>query len=94
MRVILVGILGLVLLFLAFQIYSFARKAGAVEMERAALEAQIKEVQKDHAALESEKRYAAQEGNLEKELRARFNYKAPGEKMIIIVPPKATSSPP
>ena len=30
--------------------------------------------------------------NLEKELRARFNYKAIGEKMIIIVPENSSTS--
>ena len=31
--------------------------------------------------------------NLVKELRSRFNYKKPGEKLIIVVPPKeATTS--
>ena len=35
----------------------------------------------------------AAEMNLEKELRARFNYKKPGETMIIIVPePSSTAS--
>lgn len=92
MKIVIAGILGIALLFLAFQIYSFSRKAGVIEADRAALQAQIQAAQKDRAALQAEEQYSKQEENLEKELRARFNYKAPGEKMIIVVPPQTASS--
>ncbi len=91
MRVVIAGILGIALIFLAFQIYSFSRKAGVIEADRAALQAQIQAAQKDRVALEAEEKYSKQEGNLEKELRARFNLKKPGEKVIIIVPHPSSS---
>jgi cell division protein FtsB len=41
---------------------------------------------KENDELRKEIDYLSWPENLEKELRARFNYKKPGEKMIIIVP--------
>lgn len=42
----------------------------------------------DSRNLKADLEYLADPANLEKELRGRFNYKNPGEKLIIIVPPK------
>ena len=48
---------------------------------------------KENFELQADLEYYARPENLEKELRSRFNYKKPGEKLIIIVPPKeATTS--
>lgn len=41
----------------------------------------------------SDLNYFLNPANLEKELRARFNYKLPSEKLIIIVPQVTTSTP-
>ncbi len=42
---------------------------------------------KENKALQADLEYFANTDNLEKEIRARFNYKAPGENMIIVTPP-------
>lgn len=42
----------------------------------------------DSNNLKADLEYFSDPANLEKELRSRFNYKNPGEKLIIIVPPK------
>jgi cell division protein FtsB len=47
--------------------------------------------QAQEASLQEETQYLSNPANLEKELRARFNYKKPGETMVIIVP-DATST--
>ena len=36
--------------------------------------------------LQEENQYPSNPANLEKELRARYNYKKPGETMVIIIP--------
>ena len=43
---------------------------------------------KDNDKLEEDIEYFKDPRNLEKEARARFNYRAPNEKMIMIVPPQ------
>lgn len=42
----------------------------------------------ENKTLESDIEYYSNPRNLEKELRSRFNYRAPNEKMIIVVPSK------
>ena len=86
--VILVGFLT----FLTYEIYSFTRRAHDAETTQQNLEAQLKQTQSDKSALEREFDYAKRPENMEKELRARFNYRGAGEKMIIIVPEPSSSS--
>lgn len=43
-------------------------------------------LQKENNMLKAEIEYFSNPDNLEKEFRARFNYKKPGEEMIIVVP--------
>ncbi len=45
----------------------------------------------DEADFQTDVQYLANPVNLEKELRSRFNYKKPGETMIIIVPEQSTT---
>jgi hypothetical protein len=56
------------------------------------IEARFNKAQYDAATLQAEVKYLANPLNLEKELRGRFNYKKPGEKMIIIVPKESYTS--
>lgn len=42
----------------------------------------------DNVILRADLEYFKNPENFEKELRSRLNYKKPGEKMIIVVPPK------
>lgn len=46
----------------------------------------------DSRNLKSDLEYLKIPENLEKELRSRFNYKKPGEKLIIIVPSKQATT--
>ncbi len=43
-------------------------------------------INKENASIKEDISYFTDPQNLEKELRGEFNYKKPGEKMIIIVP--------
>ena len=47
----------------------------------------------DQIEFQSELDYYLNPVNLEKELRARFNYRAPDEKLIILVPRGSSTSP-
>ena len=62
-------------------------------MEVRAATADLKSAMEESARLESEQaklgediEYYSDPHNLEKELRARFNYRSPEEKLIIVVP--------
>jgi hypothetical protein len=56
------------------------------------IETRLTKAQYDEANLQSEVQYLANPLNLEKELRARFNYKKPGETMIVIVPAETSTA--
>ena len=60
--------------------------------EYADIEARMRSLQTDSANLTSDLQYYQDPANLEKELRSRFNYKAPGEKLVIVVPGTGASS--
>ena len=49
-------------------------------------------VETDNSDLKEKIAYYSNPRNLEKELRARFNYRFPNEKLIIVVPKKESST--
>lgn len=92
MRIVLAVILSLFLAFLLYQTWSFAGREGAAAQEAVSVQAELKKAQADLSGLQSDYQFLQDPDNLEKELRARFNYKAPGEKMIIIVPTASSTT--
>jgi cell division protein FtsB len=50
------------------------------------VQANLTKSQTQETSLQEEVQYLGNPANLEKELRERFNYKKPGETMVIIVP--------
>lgn len=89
MQRILYIIFGVIAVSLGIHIYN----ANAV---RADLAKKLYELSQSQIELEEENKkitedieYLSDPHNLEKELRARYNYRAPNEKMIIVVPPSA-----
>jgi cell division protein FtsB len=50
------------------------------------LQEEIKALDTENSGIERDIEYSSQQRNLEKILRERFNYKRPGETMIIVVP--------
>ncbi|HVN26630.1 MAG TPA: hypothetical protein VMT99_03200 [Candidatus Paceibacterota bacterium] len=92
-------IVGAVLIFVALvvigsRVYGFVIEEGDLSASLADIQARLTKAETDAANLQEESRYLANPVNLEKELRARFNYKRPGETMIIIVPPQNASATP
>ncbi|MDO8430212.1 MAG: septum formation initiator family protein [bacterium] len=93
MKRIFLVILGLVLLALAWQLFNLYRQNKKLGDTLSAIDVKTDFFKKENSELQADLEYYAKPENLEKELRSRFNYKKPGEKLIIIVPPKeATSS--
>ena len=78
-------LLGLIV-FLCLQIYSFWGRDGEAQKTFSGYQAKLDKAKFDQQKFQDELNYYSNQANLEKELRGRFNYKAPDEKMVIIVP--------
>ena len=89
-----VVVLALLLVVLGVQIYFSLVGERQLVREYRTLQAKLLETQGENEKLNAELEYLKNPENLEKELRARFNYRREGEKMIIIVPPKDSSTEP
>ena len=58
-----------------------------------ALQAELTLLDSENQALEEDLAYYANPENLVKALKEQFNYRAPGEKLIILVNPSTSSAP-
>ncbi|MBI4087530.1 MAG: hypothetical protein HY434_01740 [Candidatus Liptonbacteria bacterium] len=86
MRLAAIIILSGLILFLSTQIYSFLGRERDAAKTFSEYQAKLRKATFDKKKLEEELRYYSNQENLEKELKGRFNYKEPDEKLIIIVP--------
>ena len=68
------------------QLYAFRSKLTDAKKEYDAVAAKQTAAEVDNGRLKAELDYLSQPANLERELRSRFNYKNPDEKLIIMVP--------
>ena len=84
-------VLSVFLILIGVQVYSFVAQEWSLGSELADVQENLLKSQAQEASLQEETQYLSNPANLEKELRARFNYKKPGETMVIIVP-DATST--
>ena len=71
-----------------YQIYKISLEAADANSKLSELKSEKDAVELDNNNLKSRIEYFADPRNLEKELRARFNVRLPGEKLIIVVPPR------
>ena len=85
-------ILGLVLLALVWQLFNLYRQNKKLGDTLSAIDIKTDFFKKENSELQSDLEYFSRSENLEKEIRSRFNYKKPGEKLIIIVPLKEATS--
>ncbi|MBI4086189.1 MAG: hypothetical protein HY433_03050 [Candidatus Liptonbacteria bacterium] len=90
-KIIAAIVLGLLIVVLGNEIYFFWSKNRAAETRYRELKIGLDKAKADYGRLEEDFKYYLNPANLEKELRARFNYRQPGENLIIIVP-KASST--
>lgn len=86
-------VFGVILIGLLIQVYKMGSEGWALRKEVKEVNKELTLVEKDNTDLREKISYYSNPRNLEKELRARFNYRFPNEKLIIVVPKKeATSS--
>lgn len=86
---IIVLIVGGALFLVSGQLY-FSNRSLSVSAE--SLKNRLNALKADSANLMSDLEYLKYPENLEKEIRSRFNYKNPGEKLIIVVPANSAST--
>ena len=92
MKIAAVAALSIVLILVAGRVWAFFSEERHLSAELASVESRLVTAKTDEADLQEEVKYLANPLNLEKELRARFNYKKPGETMIVIVPSQTSTS--
>lgn len=92
MKIGIAIILSIVFALTLGQAWSFYGREQTLARQLSEIRAQYGNAEKDHESLQAEYRYYQNPANAEKELRARFNYKKPDEKMIIVVPPARSQS--
>jgi cell division protein FtsB len=86
MKIAAAIVLSIIFIFLCIHVYGFFAEERQLNADLADIQTRLTKAGTDEASLQDEVQYLANPLNLEKELRARFNYKKPGETMIIIVP--------
>lgn len=86
MRTALLVLLTLILLFVGRELYLFYGRKSYLGAELGSVNAELDKLRSENRNLEADASYYADPKNLEKEARAQLNYKAPEEKMIIVVP--------
>lgn len=95
MKIAIMVILGIVLVFVASQVIFFMKDERSLAQTLADTESRLQAAETQEQNLSTEMSYLLNPANLEKELRARFNYAKPGETMVVIVSSStATSSAP
>ena len=88
MRILVSIALVVVFLAVGFQLYRVNAERVKLERQVAATENEQADLEKENEALRADLRYFGETKNLLKEFRSLFNYRAPGEKLFIVVPPE------
>jgi cell division protein FtsB len=86
MKLGIVIVLSIILIAVFTQVYFILKERNQLKTELNGSSSRLENLLKENNDLQSEIEYFSHPENLEKELRLRFNYKKPGEKMMIIVP--------
>ena len=68
------------------QLFGLHKRRNETAIKLSSIEEELRTMEEENRKLQADISYYANPDNLEKELRARFNYKLPGEELIIVVP--------
>ncbi len=86
MRLILSLILLVLIVFLGIQLYGLWNQRASLSQKAEEVGAQTEALKAENEKLTADLGYFSNFDNLVKELKSLFNYRKPGEKLIIIVP--------
>jgi len=93
MRTFILVVLCAMFVLVGIGVYGAWKRSRVVLKELDATRAELMKATTNRDALRAELDYLLNPQNLEKELKARFNFKKPGEKLIILVPERVSSTP-
>ncbi|HUY69421.1 MAG TPA: septum formation initiator family protein [Candidatus Tyrphobacter sp.] len=85
-KIAIIFVFGVMLAVIGWQAYKLERSREELASEYLSAQTEFNHLTSDNQSLSDEIKYYSDPHNLEKELRAKFNYLLPGEKMIIVVP--------
>ncbi len=85
-RPLIIAVLIIFILAIGAQIYFLSKKGSDLNSELSRLKDRTAAVNNENSDLESQINYFSRWENLEKELKSKFNYKKPDEKIMIITP--------
>ena len=91
-KIAIASALFLFLVFALWQIYVFYGRRAEARARYEEVAGELETAQKENERLRAEVEYYKDPENLEKEARARFNYRDPDEKTLIFVTPATTTS--
>ncbi len=83
--IIAIAITAVIAMVLTYAYFSFQERQELKE-NLSGLNFEAEALTKENENLQSEIEYFSEPENLEKELKTKFNYRKPGEKMMIVVP--------
>ena len=86
MKIVIAIILIIILIAVIIEIYFIFSENKISKLDLAELSKKLETFQQENERLKAEIQYFSIPENLEKELRTKFNYRKPNEKMMIIVP--------
>lgn len=86
MRPVIGIIILIIFLTVGFQLFNLFQQNRNLKNSLSDLNKEIGGVFKENGVLKADLEYFANQDNLIKELKGKLNFKAPGEKVIIIVP--------
>ncbi len=86
MRFATIIILSIILIAVLIQAYFILKERDQLKIKMDDLNGRFGALSKENFDIQSDIEYFSHPENLEKELKQRFNYKKPGEKMMIITP--------
>jgi cell division protein FtsB len=84
---IMIIALGIIVLA-GWRVTGLAEEFGDVRAQRMELEEKRAVLEQRHRDLEQQAQFVSDPDQLEQELRSRYNYKRPGETVIVVVPPQ------
>lgn len=91
-KMLIAAVLLVFLALVGIQVYRLYGQRNNLKNELSGINPRITSLEQENKNLQKDLEYFANPENLLKELRARFNYKKPDEKMIIVVPPRNQST--
>lgn len=86
------AVIGLFIIGLSNRLYTLSKERNTALRDLHAIQEKAAVVEADRLRIDGQADFLSNPDNLEKELRSRMNYRAPDEKVIIIVPAQETST--